>query len=62
MARHPKTAASIEDAERVERKLDLKQLVNEALSNLEVRTVFLPVSYTHLAQVLAGREIQLYAI
>jgi thiamine biosynthesis protein ThiI len=41
VARHPKTAASIEDAERVERKLDLKQLVNEALSNLEVRTVFL---------------------
>ncbi len=41
VARHPKTAASIEDAERVERKLDLKPLVNEALSNLEVRTVFL---------------------
>lgn len=41
VARHPKTAASIEDAERAEHKLDLEQLVDEALSNLEVRTVFL---------------------
>lgn len=41
VARHPKTAASIEDAERAEHKLDLEQLVNGALSDLEVRTVFL---------------------
>ncbi|MGI6090306.1 MAG: tRNA uracil 4-sulfurtransferase ThiI [Saccharofermentanales bacterium] len=41
VARHPKTTASIEDAKRAEHKLDLEQLVTEALSNLEVRTVFL---------------------
>ena len=45
VARHPKTTASIEDAKRAEHKLDLEQLVTEALSNLEVRTIFLRDSF-----------------